>query len=195
MRTKKPGLALVFFCLGFVKLVRRRLIVGPEYVPHDINNLTQRDIGAHGIQDKRHRVLCTGCGDPEAIGAEERRGYEFFQSYGCIGCHQGVALGGNMFQRLGVVRDYFADRGDVTRADLGRFNVTGREADRHVFKVPTLRNVALTAPYFHDGSAPSLDDAVRVMARYQLGRDIPAADRAAIVAFLRSLTGELPESS
>jgi len=134
-------------------------------------------------------------GDAEALGAEALRGYELFQSYGCVGCHQGVALGGNMFQRLGVVRDYFADRGDVTRADLGRFNVTGREADRHVFKVPTLRNVALTAPYFHDGSAASLDDAVRVMARYQLGREIPAADRAAIVAFLRSLTGELPESS
>lgn len=134
-------------------------------------------------------------GDAEAISAEEQRGYQLFQSYGCVGCHQGVALGGNMFQRLGVVRDYFADRGDVTRADLGRYNVTGSEADRHVFKVPTLRNVALTAPYFHDGSAASLDDAVRVMARYQLGREIPVGERAAIVAFLRSLTGEIPESS
>ena len=99
-----------------------------------------------------------------------------------------------MFQRLGVVRDYFEDRGEPTRADLGRYNVTGIESDRHVFKVPTLRNVALTGPYFHDGSAKSLDEAVAVMARYQLGREIPEKDRASIVAFLESLTGVLPEA-
>jgi cytochrome c peroxidase len=106
-----------------------------------------------------------------------------------------MALGGNLFQRLGVVRDYFADRGNITQADLGRYNVTGLETDRHVFKGPMLRNVALTAPYFHDGSVASLEEAVRVMARYQLGREIPSADLAAIAAFLRTLTGELPESS
>ncbi len=134
-------------------------------------------------------------GDSEALTERARHGYELFKGYGCIACHQGAAVGGNMFQRLGIVRDYFEDRGDVTRADLGRYNVTGREEDRYVFKVPSLRNVALTGPYFHDGSAATLDEAVRVMGRYQLGREIGGAELAAIVAFLESLTGELRGAS
>ena len=80
--------------------------------------------------------------------------------------------------------------GKTTAADLGRFNVTGKEEDRHVFKVPSLRNVALTAPYFHDASAATLEEAVTIMARFQLGRELPAEDLQAITAFLRSLTGE-----
>jgi len=130
-------------------------------------------------------------GDAAAMNADEARGYDLFRHYGCSGCHQGMMLGGNMFQRLGIVRDYFAERGAVEEADLGRFNVTGEEADRHVFKVPSLRNVALTAPYFHDGSAPTLPDAVRMMARYQLGREIPDDEVALIAVFLETLTGEL----
>ena len=86
--------------------------------------------------------------------------------------------------------DYFADRGNPTKADLGRFNVTGDEADRNVFKVPGLRNIAVTAPYFHDGSAETLDAAVTIMGRYQLGRNLSDEDRRYIVAFLESLTGE-----
>ena len=81
-------------------------------------------------------------------------------------------------------------RGNITKADLGLFNVTQREADRHVFKVPSLRNVAMTAPYFHDGSVPTLDEAVRVMARYQLGRSLEDREAAVLVAFLESLNGE-----
>ncbi len=129
-------------------------------------------------------------GDTSAIGQEAAHGYELFKNYGCVACHQGVNVGGNMFQVFGVMGDYFAKRGGPTKADLGRYNVTGLEADKHVFKVPSLRNVALTAPYFHDGSASTLDDAVDVMFRYQLGRSAPAQDKALIVKFLRSLTGD-----
>jgi cytochrome c peroxidase len=129
-------------------------------------------------------------GNHEAITADEREGYRIFKSYGCVSCHQGMGVGGNMFQTFGVMADYFADRGDVTRADLGRYNVTKDPADRHVFKVPSLRNVALTAPYFHDGSAESLEDAVAVMGNYQLGRSLSPHEISLIVQFLGTLTGE-----
>ena len=129
-------------------------------------------------------------GDGQAINSEELRGYERFKSYGCVACHQGVNVGGNMFQKFGVMGDYFQDRGNITSADLGRFNVTKREADKHVFKVPSLRNVELTAPYFHDGSAPTLEAAVEVMFKYQLGRTAPLEDKALIIKFLKTLTGE-----
>jgi cytochrome c peroxidase len=129
-------------------------------------------------------------GDASALTAEEKSGYLKFKSYGCVSCHQGVNIGANLFQRMGVIGDYFADRGNLTKADLGRFNVTGQEHDRHVFKVPSLRNVAVTPPYFHDGSAQTLEDAVAVMAKYQLGRPLPPQDLSEIVKFLRTLTGE-----
>ena len=129
-------------------------------------------------------------GDAQAINSEELRGYERFKSYGCVACHQGVNVGGNMFQKFGVMGDYFQDRGNITSADLGRFNVTKRETDKHVFKVPSLRNVELTAPYFHDGSAPSLEAAVEVMFKYQLGRTAPVEDKTLIIKFLKTLTGE-----
>lgn len=129
-------------------------------------------------------------GDKEAISAEAKQGYGLFKSYGCVTCHQGVLLGGNMYQTLGVFGDYFADRGTpVIKADLGRYNVTQDENDRHVFKVPTLRNIELTAPYFHDGQVRSLDDAIKIMGKYQLGVDMPQDDVDAIMQFLRSLTG------
>jgi cytochrome c peroxidase len=128
-------------------------------------------------------------GDTSAIDPTAARGYELFTNYGCSACHQGQGVGGNMFQQLGVMADYFGDHGQHTQADLGRFNVTHDEADKYVFKVPSLRNVARTAPYFHDGSVAHLDDAVRLMARYQVGRDLDDADVGALVAFLGSLTG------
>ena len=96
-----------------------------------------------------------------------------------------------MFQPLGKMQDYFADR-ETTAADQGRFNVTGDERDRHNFKVPSLRNVAETAPYFHDGSSTTLEEAVQAMARFQLGEELAADEVTKIVAFLRSLTGALP---
>jgi cytochrome c peroxidase len=131
------------------------------------------------------------CGDATALSERERHGYALFKAFGCISCHHGVGVGGNMFQRFGVARDYFANR-ELTDADLGRFAVTKDPNDRHVFKVPSLRNVALTPPYFHDGSAATLNDAVTVMGRYQLGRKLADSDVESLVAFLSTLTGELP---
>ena len=130
-------------------------------------------------------------GDGAAMSASAQRGYQLFQSYGCIACHQGMNLGGNMYQTMGVMDNYFADRGHPTEADLGRYNVTHLDDDKHKFRVPSLRNVALTAPYFHDGSANTLQQAVTVMAKYQLGRSVPERDMTDLVAFLESLTGKL----
>jgi cytochrome c peroxidase len=130
-------------------------------------------------------------GEHNAIDENARRGYALFKSYGCASCHQGVNVGGNMFQRFGVMGDYFADRGNLTKADLGRYNVTGNPDDRYVFRVPSLRNVAITPPYFHDGSTEQLEEAVAIMARYQLGRELSEEDNRLIVAFLKTLTGNL----
>lgn len=133
-------------------------------------------------------------GDESALDEQQRRGYALFKEVGCSSCHMGVNVGGTMYQKMGVVEDYFALRGgEITEADLGRFNQTQSDSDRHFFKVPTLRNVALTPPYFHDGSQQELSEAVRIMARVQLGRRLEDAQIADIVAFLGALTGELPE--
>lgn len=133
-------------------------------------------------------------GDVTAISSDQRQGYERFKAYGCIACHQGVNVGGNMLQRFGAMNDYFADRAKAGapagKGDEGRLLVTKKDEDRHVFKVPSLRNVALTPPYFHNGSAATLEEAVDVMFRYQLGRAAPEQDKALIVRFLGSLTGE-----
>lgn len=126
----------------------------------------------------------------DAITAEEKEGYRLFKSVGCIACHQGVGIGGNMFQVFGVMRNYFADRGNLTEADYGRYNVTGRDRDRHVFKVPSLRNVEVTPPYLHDGSVKELEDIVDVMAKYQLGRKLSRRQVTLITKFLKTLTGE-----
>ena len=129
-------------------------------------------------------------GEAGALEPLERRGYALFKHYGCVSCHQGANVGGNMFQVFGVLNDYFRRRGDITDADMGRFNVTGNPADRHAFKVPSLRMAALTAPYLHDGSAATLRDAVDAMFAFQLGREAPDADKDAIVAFIKTLAGE-----
>lgn len=129
-------------------------------------------------------------GDKSALNALEQSGYQLFQSYGCVSCHQGINLGGNMYEKMGLMGNYFADRGNLTTADRGRFNRTGKAEHLYEFRVPSLRNVALTAPYFHDGSAKTLESAISVMAKYQLGRPMPESNVNAIAAFLRSTTGE-----
>ena len=129
-------------------------------------------------------------GEADALTPDQEAGYYLFKSFGCASCHQGRNIGGNLYQKFGVMGDYFADRGNVTGADYGRFNVTGAEEDRFVFKVPSLRNVVVTAPYFHDGSAQTLEEAVVIMARYQLGRALSADEVRRLVAFLHALTGE-----
>ena len=132
-------------------------------------------------------------GEDGALNAEQKRGYSLFKSYGCVSCHQGAAVGGNMFQVFGVLNEYFKRRGNITDADRGRYNVTGNDADMHAFKVPSLRMAAHTAPYLHDGSAATLRDAVDIMFEFQLGREAPDEDKEAIVAFIETLAGEPEE--
>ena len=132
-------------------------------------------------------------GDGDAIDQQEKYGYALFKHYGCVSCHQGANVGGNMFQVFGVINAYFEKRGNVTHADLGLFNITGEEVDRHAFKVPSLRMAAHTAPYLHDGSAATLRDAVDAMFEFQLGRTAPDEDKEAIVAFIRTLAGDNKE--
>ena len=134
-------------------------------------------------------------GEESALNAREQDGYALFKHYGCASCHQGANVGGNMFQVFGVLNEYFKKRGNITDADLGRFNVTGNPADRHAFKVPSLRMAVHTAPYLHDGSAATLRDAVDAMFEFQLGRTAPDADKDAIVAFIKTLAGESKEIS
>jgi cytochrome c peroxidase len=132
-------------------------------------------------------------GDEDAIDAKAKEGYRLFKHYGCASCHQGANVGGNMYQVFGVVDSYFEKRGDIKKADKGRFNVTANQEDMHSFKVPSLRLVALTAPYLHDGQAKTLREAVDIMFEHQLGRKAPDDDKAAIVHFLKTLVGEHPE--
>jgi cytochrome c peroxidase len=127
-------------------------------------------------------------GSHEVLSATEKRGYQLFEDYGCISCHQGSNIGGNLFQKFGI---FSAPLGGDPGNDgnLGRFTTTRNEKDRGYFRVPSLRNVAVTAPYFHDGRSATLDEAVRIMAKTQVGQDIPKEDIDAIVQFLSSLTG------
>lgn len=177
-----------------------KLKADPSYVS-DFNKLYPDGMQVHTVKDalaSYERSLITPNsrfdkflrGDAQAINEEEKRGYRLFKSYGCVACHQGINAGGNMYQKIGVMRDYFGDddRADVPHND--RFRLTGQDADRDSFRVPSLRNVALTAPYLHDGSVKNLADAVDVMAKYQLGRRISLEDKNAIIAFLKTLTGE-----
>ncbi len=132
-------------------------------------------------------------GDKTAIDEKAKNGYRLFKHYGCASCHQGAAVGGNMFQVFGVLNDYFRKRGNITEADRGRFNLTGNKTDMHKFKVPSLRLVALTPPYLHDGNAKTLREAVDIMFEYQIGRKAPDADKDDIVHFLKTLAGKHKE--
>ncbi|MCL2021349.1 MAG: cytochrome-c peroxidase [Betaproteobacteria bacterium] len=126
-------------------------------------------------------------GNENAITAEEKAGYALFKSSGCVACHNGEAVGGNSFQKMGLVEPY-----NTNNPAEGRVAVTGNDAERFNFKVPTLRNVELTYPYFHDGAANTLTEAVNTMGRVQLGKKFTTKENAQIVAFLKTLTGERP---
>ncbi|WP_421863733.1 cytochrome-c peroxidase [Motiliproteus sp.] len=127
----------------------------------------------------------------ETLTEQELKGYQLFRNYGCISCHQGANVGGNMYAYMGALGDYFKNRNtELTQADLGRFNVTGQQEDKHYFKVPSLRLAAINSPYFHDGSVATLEEAIRIMGLYQLGREIPTAHIQDIIAFLNTLVGE-----
>ena len=126
-------------------------------------------------------------GDKSAISAEAASGYELFKSHGCSSCHQGINVGGNLYQKFGALQRYYEIEND---ADKGRLTVTGNVDDVSVFKVPSLRNVAITAPYFHRGEVKELETAIKIMGLAQLGIALSDEDIALITEFLRSLTGE-----
>jgi len=130
-------------------------------------------------------------GKVEALSVGERAGLAKFIEVGCIACHNGPGVGGGMYQKFGVLEDYWKVTGS-NPIDKGRAEVTNNEADLYMFKVPSLRNVAMTPPYFHDGSVATLPEAVKVMARIQLGAKLEDKDVGDIVSFLASLTGPLP---
>jgi cytochrome c peroxidase len=125
-------------------------------------------------------------GEKDALTAHEKEGLKTFLNVGCMVCHTGVALGGSMFERAGAVEPW------PNQSDKGRANVTHAAGDEMMFKVPTLRNVVKTGPYFHDGSATSIDEAVRLMGKHQLGIDLQPEEVSAIVAWLGSLTATPP---
>lgn len=127
-------------------------------------------------------------GDDGALSEIEKKGMVTFVQTGCTTCHNGVAVGGGMYQKLGLVVAY-------PTSDVGRFKVTNVESDRSVFKVPSLRNIEKTSPYFHDGSIKTLPEAVKLMGKHQLGRDLSDANISSIVSFLNSLTGDIPQSA
>ncbi len=125
-------------------------------------------------------------GDATALTDDEKRGFKKFMDTGCMACHMGTLVGGGMYQKLGLAHPW------PDTKDEGRFEVTKSEADKMLFKVPSLRNVEKTAPYFHDGSVQTLEEAVKLMAHHQLGKELSPADIASIVTWLKSLTGTVP---
>ena len=136
-------------------------------------------------------------GDAKALSPQAKLGLAKFIDTGCAGCHNGVSVGGQMYQKFGVTQDYWKLTGSTEKEafkgyDKGRFHDTKNEADAFMFKVPQLRNVAATPPYFHDGSVATLPQAVRIMAQLQLGKTLNDEDVSQIVSFLESLTGAVP---
>lgn len=174
----------------------------PDYVrafKEVYNKGITEDTIADAIQNYEYTLVSTNSpfdqylrGDDNAISEQEKHGYKLFKEYGCIACHQGVNVGGNMFQRMGTFLPYFNEANTAQTKDLGRYNVTQDTRDLYVFKVPSLRMVAHTAPYFHDGSVATLGEAIDIMARYQLGYTISKSDNQDIQAFLGSLSGPFP---
>jgi cytochrome c peroxidase len=170
----------------------------PEYVdafkkafPGEASPITLKNVGrAIGAYERKlltparfDRYLA---GDKTAMTEAELAGAALFVQTGCTACHAGPAAGGSMYQKAGIVKPWPSDK------DQGRFEVTKQEADRMMFKVPSLRNIEKTAPYFHDGATAKLDDAVRLMARHQLGKELADEEVKGLVAFLATLTAPPP---
>ncbi len=129
-------------------------------------------------------------GDNNALTTNQKEGYKLFVEYGCISCHNGINIGGNLFQKIGIVREF-----QTTVKSLGKFDITRNKSDINYFKVPTLRNISKTAPYFHDGSVSDLKSAVKVMLKIQLGIETTDEEVDKIVEFLKSLDGEIPNTA
>jgi len=141
-------------------------------------------------------------GNKSALTSEAQKGFETFKSVGCISCHSGTNFSGPtlpqgiaFFQKFPMIPNQDLEQKYNFSADGGKFQVTKIESDRNLFRVPTLRNIALTAPYFHNGAVKDLNEAIRVMAKLQLGKDLSANDVKSISSFLKSLTGEFPKQA
>jgi cytochrome c peroxidase len=170
----------------------------PEYValfkkafPDDPNPVTFDNLGS-AIGAFERGLVTPGRwdrflkGDPSALNSAEKTGFNKFYESGCASCHTGAYLGGSQYQRLGLVKAW------PETHDPGRFAVTGKESDKNVFKVPSLRNIEQTGPYYHDGSVATLSEAIRMMGEYQVGKKLDRQDIDSIEAFLKSLTGQIP---
>lgn len=125
-------------------------------------------------------------GEKNSLNKDELKGYTLFKDYGCISCHNGVNIGGNIMQKIGILEKFNTD-------DYGLYNITKNEEDKYYFKVPSLRNIELTSPYFHDGRVNTLDEAVKVMLQLQVGFPLEEENIENIVKFLKTLTGEKPK--
>ena len=164
-------------------------IKGPQDITHDhiLESIAQFEVTLT-TPDGRFDLWLKG--DAKAMTRQEVEGYELFKQVGCATCHYGIHAGGRTFQRLGAKREFFTDANRISHVDHGRYNVTKDERDRHVFKVPSLRNVAITGPWFHDGSMTTLNAAVEAMALHQLDVALTPDQTTRIVAFLNTLTGQ-----
>ena len=193
-----PILNPVEMAMGSDSEVLERIKADKEYqamfkaaFPGESNPLTFKSIGK-AIGAFERTLLTPGRfdeylkGDDKALTAEELKGLETFRDVGCVTCHNGVAVGGGMYQKIGLVKPY-------PTKDLGRYEFTKNEADKYFFKVPSLRNIEKTAPYFHDGSIATLEQAVDLMAQHQLGKTLTSDQVKSIVTFLRALTSPLPQ--
>lgn len=130
-------------------------------------------------------------GNENALSNEEKKGLQTFMDAGCTACHSGTVLGGQMYQKFGLMGNYW-DFTKSRKVDNGRFLVTNNEADKYLFKVPSLRNIEKTHPFFHDGSVTDLGEAVKIIAKLQLNKDLTDEEVADIVTFLKTLTGTVP---
>jgi cytochrome c peroxidase len=200
-----PILNPVEMAMPSEKIVVERLSKIEEYTklfaqvfPNEENPITykniQKAIGAF------ERKLITPsrfddfiAGDTDALSSIEKEGLQLFINTGCVACHSGNVLGGNIYQKFGIYDDYWKHTNSKI-IDEGKFQVTKIENDKYIFKSPSLRNIEKTYPYFHDGSVNDLKEAVTIMAKVQLNKELSESDLNALVAFLNSLTGELPKN-
>jgi len=193
-QAKGPVLNPVEMAMPSEEVVLATLRSMPEYVsafkrafPSAADPVTYDNFGA-AVGAFERQLVTPGrfdaflAGNDAALSAAEREGLDLFVSVGCAGCHSGALLGGGMYQKVGLVKPW------PRQGDQGRFALTGQEADKMVFKVPSLRNIERTAPYFHDGQTATLEEAVRLMAEHQLGRALEAPQVSALVTFLKALT-------
>lgn len=195
-----PVLNPVEMAMPEEKVVLQRLKDSAEYpklfaeaFPDEAEPITFKNMGrAIGAFERQlitpSRFDAYLSGDEAALTEQEKKGLQTFVTVGCIACHNGATIGGQMYQKLGLVKPY-------DTKDLGRFSLTKKEEDKFFFKVPSLRNISKTEPYFHDGSVKTLEEAVTLMGRHQLGRELSEGDVQSIVAFLHSLTGEIPKAA